>query len=76
MANTTTLDKEIEERGKPTVELSGQDGNVFMILGLCQKSLRRAGFSREAQEEWMAAAKASASYDGVIQTAMRYLDVE
>jgi hypothetical protein len=30
-----------------TVQLTGRDGNAFMILGLCQREARRAGLSTE-----------------------------
>lgn len=32
---------------KPTVQLTGQDGNAFMILGLCQKAAVKAGWDKE-----------------------------
>ena len=30
-----------------TVQLSGQDGNAFMILGLCKRAMERAHLPQE-----------------------------
>lgn len=35
---------------KPVVQLTGQDGNVFNLLGICTKALNRAGMRDEAKE--------------------------
>ena len=60
---------------KPTVELTGQDGNAFMVMGLCRRAARKAGWTTE---EWEKVQKEmmSGNYDNVLQTAMRYFDVE
>ncbi|MFJ9241001.1 hypothetical protein ACIRJ3_39190 [Streptomyces anulatus] len=56
------------------VQLSGEDGNVYSVIGLVQKALRRAGH-REAATEFSQAALGSQSYDEVVQLAMRTVDV-
>lgn len=40
----------MENTNKPKVKLTGQDGNVFNLLGICTKALKRAGQSEEAKE--------------------------
>ena len=35
-----------------TVELSGQDGNAFAIIGRCMAAARKTGLSREEVEEF------------------------
>lgn len=35
---------------KPVVQLTGQDGNVFNLLGICTNALNRAGMRDEAKE--------------------------
>ena len=35
---------------KPTAKLVGEDGNVFNLIGICTKALKRAGKSEEAKE--------------------------
>jgi len=57
------------------VQLVGQDGNAFMILGLVQKALRRAGVSQEEISEFHAEAT-SGDYYHLLQTAMKWVTVE
>lgn len=56
------------------VQLSGQDGNAFGIIGSVQKALRRHGVSADEIAAFQAEAT-SGDYDNVIQTAMRWVDV-
>ena len=59
---------------KPVVKLSGQDGNAFNILGLCQRAARKAQMSKEQLEVFMKEAM-SGDYDHLLQTAMKYFEV-
>ena len=59
---------------KPKVKLLGQDGNVFNLLGVCTRALKKAGqdeAARELQEKVIAAH----SYDEALQLMMQYCDV-
>lgn len=56
------------------VQLTGQDGNAFMILGLVQKALRRAGVPKEEQQAFIAEAT-SGDYSHLLQTAMNWVKV-
>ena len=58
-----------------TVELSGQDGNAFMIIGRVGKALRREGVSQEDIAAFTDEAM-SGDYDNVLQTVMRWVSVE
>lgn len=58
-----------------SVQLTGEDGNAFAILGKVQKALRRGGASSEAVDEFMAEA-IDGDYDHLLQTAMRWVAVE
>lgn len=60
---------------KPTVQLTGQDGNVFNIIGIVSKALKRAGKQKEAAE-FTNRAMTSSSYDAVLQLCFEYVDVE
>lgn len=60
---------------KPTVQLSGEDGNVFLIIGRVSKALKRAGMAQEAAEFTTKAYNAK-SYDEVLQLCMAYVDVQ
>jgi hypothetical protein len=56
------------------VQLSGEDGNVFSIIGRCGKALKNAGQIDKAKE-FSAKAMKSDSYDEVLRLAMEYCDV-
>jgi hypothetical protein len=57
-----------------SVNLTNGSGNVYAILGEVKKALERAGLRAEAKA-FVVEAKATGSYNGVIQTAMRWVDV-
>ena len=56
------------------VELVGQDGNAFAILGNMQRALRRGGVPKEEIDKFMAEAM-SGDYDHLLQTCMAWVDV-
>jgi hypothetical protein len=55
------------------VELSGNDGNAFMILGLCQKAARRAALSETDIQSFTEEATKS-DYDHLIKTALSWFN--
>lgn len=57
------------------VQLVGQDGNAFFILGRCLQAMRRAGLSKEEQDEFQNEAT-SGSYDDLLATCMKWFDVD
>jgi len=59
---------------KPKCKLVGEDGNVFNIIGIVVKTLKRAGMSVEA-EEFKTKAFASKSYDDVLCLCFEYVEV-
>ena len=63
------------ENPKPRVKLIGQDGNAFMILGLCQRAARKAKWP---QEKWDQVKKemTAGGYNNLLAKAMEYFDVE
>ncbi len=58
---------------RPVVQLVGEDGNAFSILGRVQRAMRRAGWPREKIAEFMAEAT-SGDYDHLLGTVIRYCD--
>jgi hypothetical protein len=67
----------LDQPGSPAevqVQLSGENGNVFSIIGRVAAELRRAGFREEAST-WVAEATSCRSYDEVLRLAMRTVDV-
>lgn len=56
------------------VQLAGEDGNAFVIIGRVAQALARAGASRDEVSAFQEEAT-SGDYDNVIQTAMRWVTV-
>jgi hypothetical protein len=57
------------------VQLSGQDGNAFAILGRTAGALRQAGLPQEEIDAYFAEAT-SGDYDHLLQTTMAWVDSE
>ena len=59
---------------KPVVVLIGADGNALNIVGLCRRAARKAGWK---DEKWQKVSDEmlSGNYDHVLQTAMKYFEV-
>ena len=60
---------------KPTVNLVGEDGNAFFILGKVKKALRKFGCSNEYIDNYITDATSS-DYNHLIQTTMEYVNVK
>ena len=58
-----------------TVQLVGQDGNAFAILGRVQSALRRGGAGQDAISDFVAEAT-SGDYDHLLRTVMKYVNVD
>jgi hypothetical protein len=56
------------------VQLVGQDGNAFFIIGRVAQALRRAKVPADEVKQFTDEAT-SGDYDNVLQTAMRWVDV-
>jgi hypothetical protein len=56
------------------VQLSGEDGNPFMIIGRVSRALRHAGASREEISRFRDEAM-SGDYDHVLRTCMEWIVV-
>ena len=57
------------------VELIGQDGNAYAILGAVRRAMRRAGIPREEYESYFTAAT-SGDYDHLLRTTMEWVTIE
>jgi len=57
-----------------TVRLVGEDGNAFAILGRVIRAMKQAGLPPEEIEAFRQEATAG-SYDLLLQTVMRWVDV-
>jgi hypothetical protein len=59
---------------KPKCKMIGEDGNVFNIIGLVSKALKRAGQPEKAKE-FCEQAFASESYGAVLTMADEYVEI-
>lgn len=56
------------------VQLTGEDGNAYAIMGQVISALRRAGVSAEEITEYQEESM-SGDYDNLLRTAMRWVNV-
>ncbi len=56
------------------VELSGQDGNAFFILGSVSRAMRRAGIDKDAIDAYRADAM-SGDYGNLLRVTMATVEV-
>jgi len=59
-----------------TVKLVGEDGNIFNLMGLVQKALRKGGVSKEERSQFLEEVTQSNSYDQALQVIMQWVEVE
>lgn len=57
------------------VQLTGNDGNAFAIMGAVSKALRRAGVDKLEIDEYVKESM-SGDYDNLLRTAMRWVSVD
>lgn len=57
------------------VRLSGEDGNVFAIIGRVRRALIRAGATEDDLKSFMSEIMNASSYDEALQTIMRWVHV-
>lgn len=60
---------------KPAVQLIGQDGNIFNLMGIASKALRRTGQDKEAKEMTDRIFNC-ASYNEALRIIAEYCEIE
>ena len=62
---------------KPTCKLIGADGNIFNLIGIASRTLRRNGLQEQADEmgERIMGGEAG-SYDEALCIIMEYIEIE
>ena len=60
---------------KPKMQLEGQDGNIYFILGRASNLLKQAGQPDQAQEMWDRVLD-SKSYDEALSIVSEYVETE
>lgn len=56
--------------------LVGQDGNVFNLIGIVSRALKRAGVSADERDAFPREVMAAENYDAALQVMMRWVTVE
>ncbi len=63
------------KKTKPVVKLIGEDGNAFAVLAAARKAIKKAGWGKKEIEDFLEEAM-SGDYDHLLQTIMKYCEVE
>lgn len=63
----------MEENKKPVAQIVGADGNVYNLIGICSKALKRAGYDDKAKE-MSDRVMSSSSYDEALSIMMEYVE--
>ena len=56
--------------------LSGEDGNIFNLMGIVSRTLKEAGEPEKAEEMIRRITSDAKSYDEALAMLMEYVDVE
>ena len=56
------------------VQLSGEDGNAFAIMGRVQSALKRAGATKEELDQYFSESTAG-DYDNLLRVACQWVEV-
>lgn len=70
----TEQSEKVNEKAKPDCPLIGQDGNVFTLIGIASRTLKRNGMREEA-EELQERAMSSGSYGEVLNIIGEYVNI-
>lgn len=57
-----------------TVQLSGQDGNIFFLLGIATKTMKKDGASRKEIQDLCSKLQDSKSYDNALRLIIKTLE--
>jgi hypothetical protein len=64
-----------EKTKKPRVKFTGQNGNAFNLLGICQHAAQKAGWDKDRLDAFMAEATGG-DYDHLLRTCVKHFDVK
>jgi hypothetical protein len=57
-----------------SVQLVGNDGNAFAVMGAVKSALKKAGASKEELDQYLADSM-SGDYDNLLRVAMEWVEV-
>ncbi len=60
---------------KPTVRLTGQDGNAFAVMGTVKKALKKAGYPKEEVDKYLEESM-SGDYNNLLVVAQKWVNVQ
>lgn len=66
----------MEQQVKPRCKLIGEDGNIFNLMGLASRALKRAGQDKEAKHMTNLIMQTAHSYEEALGIIMEYVEVE
>jgi len=64
----------MEDPTKPTVKLTGIDGNAFSIMGVVSRALRNAGLPKEHIDKYIKEST-SGDYNNLLVVAHKYANI-
>lgn len=67
--------EQVQKTEKPIANLLGEDSNVFNIVGIASKALKKAGMGSEASE-MATKVFASGSYDEALTIIGNYVEIQ
>lgn len=68
-------EEKAEEKVKPDCELIGQDGNIFNLMGIASRTLKRNGMRDEAEEMVDRITNGASSYDEALRIIGEYVNI-
>ena len=71
VSNESNMDKKI----KPKCALIGEDGNIFHLMGMASRTLKRNGLSEEATEMCNRITGGAKSYDEALMILQDYVEI-
>lgn len=69
------IDNYIVEKKKPKCQLIGQDGNIFNLMGIASRTLKRNNMKQEADEMVNRITTSARSYDEALMIIDEYVDI-
>ena len=73
--NSLDMETEPEMKQKPDCELIGQDGNIFNLIGLAARTLRRNGMADQAEEMQARIIEGSCGYYDALNIIGEYVNI-
>ena len=65
----------MNKNNKPKVELIGEDGNAFNVLGICLRVAKKENWSKEKIDEFKTKAM-SGDYDNLLMVVSEFFDIQ